>query len=54
MTNQPEIRGATFHRWRNPYGGKKANDATELCPLRKENQRLQRMVVNLGLQLEML
>jgi transposase-like protein len=49
-----EISEATFHRWRNQYGGMKANDAKELRQLRGENQRLKRMVADRELQIEML
>jgi transposase-like protein len=49
-----EISEATFHRWRNQYGGMKANDAKELRQLRDENQRLKRMVAHRELQIEML
>jgi putative transposase len=51
---QLEISEATFHRWRNQYGGMKANDAKELRQLRDENQRLKRMVADRELQIEML
>jgi len=46
-----EISEATFHRWRNQYGGMKANDAKELRQLRDENQRLKRMVADRELQI---
>ena len=49
-----EISEATFHRWRNQYGGMKANDAKELRQLRDENGRLKRMVADRELQIEML
>jgi len=49
-----EISEATFHRWRNQYGGMKANDAKELRQLRDENHRLKRMVADRELQIEML
>ena len=32
-----EISEAAFHRWRNQYGGVKADDARELRQLRGEN-----------------
>ena len=46
-----EISEANFHRWRNQYGGMKANDAKELRQLRDENQRLKRMVADRELQI---
>jgi len=49
-----EISEATLHRWRNQYGGMKADDAKELKQLRVENQRLKRMVADRELQIEML
>jgi len=49
-----EISEQTFHRWRNQYGGMKADDAKELRKLRDENQRLKRMVADQALDLEIL
>lgn len=37
----------TFHRWRNQYGGMKANDAKRLKELEKENTRLKKAVADL-------
>ncbi len=54
VAKQVEISEATFHRWRNQYGGMKANDAKELRQLRDENLRLKRMVADRELQIEML
>ena len=54
VAKQLEISEATFHRWRNQYGGMKANDAKELRQLRDENQRLKRMVADREVQIEML
>ncbi len=34
----------TFHRWRNQYGGMKADQAKRLKQLEKENARLKRIV----------
>ena len=44
----------TFGRWRNQYGGLKADDAKELRRLRDENGRLKRMVADLSLDTQML
>jgi hypothetical protein len=52
VANALETSGATFHRWRNQYGGMKANDARKLRQLRDEIQRLKRMVADRGLQTE--
>ncbi|MGI9015300.1 MAG: transposase, partial [Phycisphaerales bacterium] len=35
-----EISEQTFHRWRNQYGGMKANEAKRLKELERENARL--------------
>lgn len=39
----------TFHRWRNQYGGMKANEAKRLKELETENTRLKKIVANLEL-----
>ena len=44
----------TFHRWRNQYGGMKAEDAKELRHLRDENRRLKHLVADLTLDVQML
>ena len=49
-----EISEHTFGRWRNHYGGMKADDAKELRRLRDENGRLKRMVADQALDIEML
>ena len=41
-----EITKSTWHRWRNQYGGMKADDPKELCELRNEKQRLNRIVAD--------
>ena len=40
---------ATFHRWRNQYGGMKAEEMKRLKQLEKENARLKRIVADLEL-----
>ena len=40
---------ATLHRWRNQYGGMKANEAKRLKELEQENSRLKNLVANLSL-----
>jgi putative transposase len=45
---------ATFHRWRNQYGGMKAADAKRLRELEKENARLKRIVADQALDMEIL
>jgi len=49
-----EITESTFHRWRNQYGGMKADDAKELRELRKENSRLKKIVADQALDIDML
>jgi transposase-like protein len=36
----------TYHRWRNRYGGMKADDAKRLKELERENARLKRIVAD--------
>ena len=49
-----EITESTWHRWRNQYGGMKADDAKKLKELEKENQRLKRIVADQALDIDML
>jgi putative transposase len=49
-----EITESTWHRWKNQYGGMKANDAKKLKELEKENQRLKRIVADQALDIDML
>jgi len=49
-----EITESTWHRWRNQYGGMKADDANELKELRRENQRLKKIVADQALDIDML
>ena len=49
-----EITDSTWHRWRNQYGGMKADDAKELRELRRENQRLKKIVADQALDIDML
>jgi putative transposase len=54
VAKQLEVSENTFHRWRNQYGGMKAEEAKELRHLRDENHRLKRMVADLSLDIQML
>jgi len=36
----------TYHRWRNRYGGMRANDAKRLKELERENAQLKRIVAD--------
>jgi len=49
-----EITESTFHRWRNQYGGMKADDAERLKELKRENTRLKRIVADQALDIDML
>jgi transposase-like protein len=40
----------TYHRWRNQYGGMKANDAKRLKELERENATLKRIVADKELE----
>jgi putative transposase len=54
VAKQLEVSENTFHRWRNQYGGMKAEEAKELRHLRDENLRLKRMVADQALDIQML
>ena len=54
VCRQLEITESTWHRWRNQYGGMKANEAKRLKELEKENASLKRIVANQALDLDML
>ena len=45
---------ATFHRWRNQYGGMKVKDAKRLKELETENARLKKMVADQALDMAIL
>jgi transposase-like protein len=49
-----EISEQTFHRWRNQYGGMKADDAKRLKELERENARLKAIVADQALQCQAL
>jgi putative transposase len=49
-----QVTEATYHRWRNQYGGMKADDAKKLKELEKENQRLKRIVADKELEIDAL
>ena len=49
-----EISEQTFHRWRNQYGGMKAEEAKRLKELEQENSRLKKLVADLTLDKEIL
>ena len=49
-----EVSEQTFHRWRNQYGGMKADDAKRLKELERENARLKGIVADQVLDIAML
>ncbi len=49
-----EISEQTWHRWRNQYGGMKADDAKRLKELKKENARLKKLLAEAELDKSML
>ena len=44
----------TYHRWRNQYGGMKADDARRLRELERESARLKRIVADKELEIDAL
>lgn len=49
-----EVTEQTYYRWRNQYGGMKADDAKRLKELERENQRLKRIVADQALDIDIL
>jgi transposase len=49
-----EISEQTYHRWRNQFGGLKADDAKRLKELKNENTRLKRIVADKELEIDAL
>jgi len=49
-----EVSEATYHRWRNQYGGMKAEEAKRLTQLEQENVRLKKLVAEQALDISML
>ena len=49
-----QISENTYHRWRNQYGGMKADDAKRLKELERENTRLKKIVADQALDIDML
>jgi hypothetical protein len=49
-----EVTEATWYRWRNQYGGMKADDAKRLKELERENVRLKKIVADQALDIDML
>ena len=49
-----EVSEATYHRWRNQYGGMKSEEAKRLKQLEQENRRLKEIVAEKELDIRML
>jgi transposase-like protein len=49
-----EVSEQTYHRWRNQFGGMKADDARRLKDLERENARLKRIVADKELEIDAL
>src|ERR671910_2744292 len=49
-----EVSEQTYHRWRNQFGGMKADDAKRLRELQRENARLKRIVADKELEIDAL
>jgi transposase-like protein len=54
VCQQLEVAEATFHRWRNQYGGMKADEAKRLKELEIQNTRLKKLVADLTLDKQIL
>lgn len=49
-----EVSEATYHRWRNQFGGMKSEEARRLKELEDENRRLKQLVAEKELDIQML
>lgn len=49
-----QVSEATFHRWRNQYGGMKASEAKRLKELEQENARLKKLLAEAHLDNDIL
>jgi putative transposase len=54
VARQLGISEATFHRWRNHYGGMKADAMKRLKELEKENARLKKIVAEQAVDISIL
>ena len=50
VARQLEVTEATYHRWRNRFGGMKADDAKRLKELERENRELKQIVADKELE----
>ena len=54
VCRQLEISEQTYYRWRQQYGGMKADEMKRLKELEKENTRLKRLVADQALDIQIL
>jgi transposase-like protein len=54
VCQQLEIGESTFHKWRNQYGGMKAEEAKRLKKLENENTQLKKLLAEAELEKAML
>lgn len=54
VAKQLEVSEQTLHRWRQQYGGLRADDAKRLRELERENGKLKRMVADQLLEIDAL
>ena len=50
VARQLEVSEQTYHRWRNQFGGMKADDARRLKELERENRELKQIVADKELE----
>ena len=54
VLRQLEVSESSWARWRNQYGGMKADEAKRLKELERENARLKKIVADKTLEIDML
>ena len=54
VARELSISEATFHRWRNRYGGMNPSETKRLKDLEKENTRLKKLVAEQALDIDLL
>jgi putative transposase len=54
VARELDISEATFHRWRNRYGGMSTSETKRLKELEKENARLKKLLAEKELDIDIL
>jgi len=54
VSRQLEVSQATYHKWRNEYGGMKGEAMKRLKELERENMRLKKLVADMALDNQIL